>query len=192
MNLANFFTALRIVLAPVSVLFLFWNVPHQEIIAAGIFILAGITDGLDGYAARMRKEITAFGKSFDPLADKILVISALLSLAQLHQVAVWAVAVIIVREVLVTILRRSASKRGLSVGASGFGKAKTFFQITAIPALILKLPIYIGPLSIGSLLLYIAVAFTIISGIHYCYLWREAFYRKKSPKKEENCLKQVS
>lgn len=192
MNLANLLTALRILLAPVSVLFLFWNVPHQEIIAAGIFILAGLTDGLDGYAARIRKEITAFGKSFDPLADKILVISALLSLAQLHQVEIWAVAIIIIREVLVTILRWVASKRGLSVGASGFGKAKTCFQIMAIPALILKIPLYIGRVSLGSLLLYIAVAFTVISGFHYCYLWREALYRKKSSKKEENCLKQVS
>jgi CDP-diacylglycerol--glycerol-3-phosphate 3-phosphatidyltransferase len=191
LNLANFLTALRIFLAPVSVLFLFWNVPHQELIAAGIFILAGLTDGLDGYAARLRKEITAFGKSFDPLADKILVISALISLAQLGQVEVWAVTVIIIREVLVTILRRVASKHGLSVGASGFGKVKTFFQITAIPALILKLPIYIGPISLGNLLLYIAVAFTVISGFHYCYLWREALYQKKDTKKEETRLKQV-
>lgn len=189
MNLPNFITALRILLAPVSVLFLFLDVPHQELIAAGIFILAGLTDGLDGYAARIRKEITAFGKSFDPLADKILVISALLSLAKLGQVAVWAVLVIILREVMVTILRWWAGKKGLSVAASALGKAKTFFQIVAIPALMLKLEF--GGFKLGDFLLYFAVGFTIISGLHYLYLWREALYRKKDTQQEGN-LKQVS
>lgn len=188
MNLPNFLTALRILLAPVSVLFLFLDVPHKALIAAGIFILAGLTDGLDGYAARIRKEITAFGKSFDPLADKILVISALISLANLRQVAVWAVLVIILREVLVTVLRWWAGRKGLSVEASVLGKAKTFFQILAIPALMLKQ--YLGK-DVGTILLYFAVGFTVISGLHYIYLWRAALYRKKNSQQEGN-LKQVS
>lgn len=183
MSLANFFTTLRIILAPVSVAFLFLNVPHKEIIAAGIFIVAGLTDGLDGYAARMRKEITSFGKSFDPLADKILVISALLSLAQLGQVPAWAVWVIIIREVFVTVLRRWASKFGLSVAASALGKAKTFTQIVAVPALILRLGFSIY-------LLYIAVFITVLSGLHYAFLWGGAIIQKKRhPSKDDNLLK---
>ena len=182
MNLANFLTALRIILAPVSVGFLFWNIPHQELFAAGVFIIAGLTDGLDGYAARVRREITAFGKSFDPLADKILVISALLSLAKLGQVAVWAVLTIIVREVAVTILRWWATKFGLSVAASPLGKEKTFTQIVAIPGLILRLPF-------AQWLLYLAVFFTVISGIHYGYLWGGAILRKRRLKTDDSMIK---
>jgi len=85
-NLANSLTALRILLTPISVLFLFWDVPHQDLIAAGLFILAALTDGLDGWAARVRKQTTQFGKSFDPFADKILISTALVCLAKLHRV----------------------------------------------------------------------------------------------------------
>lgn len=184
MNLANLLTTLRIILAPVSVAFLFLNVPHKELIAAGIFIVAGLTDGLDGYAARMRKEITTFGKSFDPLADKILVIAALLSLAQLGRVPFWAVGVIVLREVFVTILRWWAGRFGLSVAASGLGKAKTFSQIVAVPALILRL-------GFANLLLYIALFFTILSGVHYAFLWGGAICRKKRLPVEGETLKKV-
>lgn len=177
MNLPNFLTALRIILAPVSVMFLFLDIPHQELYAAGIFILAGLTDGLDGYAARIRKETTAFGKSFDPLADKILVIFALLSLAKLGQVMWWAVAVIILREVFVTVLRWFAGRAGLSVGASSLGKIKTFTQIVAIPGLILKLPF-------ADFILYVAVFFTVLSGVQYAFLWGGALSRKASEKKQ--------
>lgn len=179
MSLANLLTTLRIVLAPVSVAFLFLNVPYKELIAASIFIIAGLTDGLDGYVARVRKEITSFGKSFDPLADKILVISALLSLAQLGRVPFWAVAIIILREVFVTVLRRWARKFGLSVAASSWGKIKTFTQIVAVPALILRLNFAIH-------LLYISVFFTILSGIHYAFLWGGAIIRKRRQTEKES------
>ncbi|MGE5551250.1 MAG: CDP-diacylglycerol--glycerol-3-phosphate 3-phosphatidyltransferase [Bacteroidota bacterium] len=170
MNLANSLTALRIVLAPISVLFLFWNVPHQALIAAGFFVLAGLTDGLDGWAARVRKQTTQFGKSFDPFADKVLVSSALISLANLGRVPWWMVWVILGREVMVTILRQLAGRRGEQTGASWLGKAKTFSQLLAVPGIILK-PQWAVPL------LWFPLVLSVGSGLDYLIRWRSVFRR---------------
>ncbi len=170
MNLANSLTALRILLAPISVLFLFWDVPHQDLIAAGLFILAGLTDGLDGWAARVRKQTTQFGKSFDPFADKILISTALICLAKLDRVRWWMVWVILVRELLITVLRQLAGRRGVPIGASWLGKAKTLSQIVAVAAIIL----WPAP---ASPLLWVALILTVASGIDYIIKWRNVFIR---------------
>lgn len=174
MNLANGLTALRILLAPISVLFLFWDVPHQDAIAAGFFILAGLTDGLDGWAARIRKQTTQFGKSFDPFADKVLISTALICLAKLGRVHWWMVWVILGREVLVTVLRQLAGKRGQPTGASWLGKAKTLSQIVAVAATILW-PTPAGPL------LWVALILSVVSGVDYLVRWRGVFSRIARP-----------
>lgn len=170
MNLANSLTALRIILTPISVLFLFWNVPHQGLIAAGFFVLAGLTDGLDGWAARVRKQTTQFGKSFDPFADKVLVSAALISLANLGRVPWWMVWVILGREIMVTVLRQLAGKRGEPTGASWLGKAKTGSQLFAVTGIIL-IPRLAVPL------LWVPLVLSVVSGFDYILRWRSVFRR---------------
>jgi len=165
---ADYLTLLRIILTPVCIAFLFLPIARREWFAAGIFIAAALTDGLDGYIARRRNESTPFGKSFDPLADKILVGSALYSLFMLGKVSGWIVAVIFGREIMITILRPLAQKKGISVGAGIWGKIKTFTQIIAIIMIILSLP---G----AEIMLYAAVFFTIYSGIDYLRKWSGIF-----------------
>lgn len=155
-------------MTPVCLFFLFFPMEHKEIYAATIFILAALTDGLDGYVARRRNESTAFGKSFDPIADKILIGGALYSLFMLDKVSGWVVAVILAREILITVLRAKAQKKGLSVAAGLWGKIKTFSQITAITMIILSVP---G----AQIVLYIAVFFTAFSGLDYLWKWKRAF-----------------
>lgn len=179
MSLANWITLLRIILAPLCVGILFLNIPNRDLIAAIIFIVAGLTDGLDGYAARSRKEITTFGKSFDPLADKVLIIVTLFVLAVLKRVPWLAVWIIIAREVLITILRFFAGRKGLSISASFWGKLKTFIQILAIAVIMIE-KIYPVPFAYFSLqILWFAVALTIWSGVDYLWHWRNAFKSEK-------------
>lgn len=179
MNLANWITAIRIILAPLCVVFLIWDIPGRDLFAVTIFIIAGLTDGLDGYAARSRKEITAFGKSFDPFADKVLIIVTLVVLAILNRVPWIAVWIIIAREILITILRFFAGRKGLTVSASPWGKLKTFFQIIAIAVIMIQKVWYIP---FGQGLLWFAVALTIWSAVDYLWRWRTAFINTK-PKK---------
>jgi CDP-diacylglycerol--glycerol-3-phosphate 3-phosphatidyltransferase len=168
MTISNSLTLLRIILTPVCVVFLFLPIPHKEYYAAGVFLLAAITDGLDGYVARARKETSAFGKAFDPLADKILIGAALLSLYKLGKVALWIILVILGRELLITLLRFIAQKKELSIAASIWGKIKTVTQIFAVIGLILDLP---G----ARILLWAAVFFTVFSALDYVCKWKQVF-----------------
>lgn len=145
------------------------NIPYGNYFAAGIFILAASTDGLDGYIARSRKEITNLGKIIDPLADKLLISAALISLVELHIVRAWVAFVVIARELAVTGLRAVAAAEGYVIPASSLGKVKTVTQIVAVIILLLKdLPIsFLGPL--GQLALYLALIITILSGVDYFY-----------------------
>ncbi|HHU82530.1 MAG TPA: CDP-diacylglycerol--glycerol-3-phosphate 3-phosphatidyltransferase [Firmicutes bacterium] len=172
MSLANFFTWLRILLTPVLVGFLFLSIPYKQYFAAGVFILACLTDGLDGYFARIRREVTPFGKFLDPLADKILIGAALISLWSLHKVSGWVVFLILGREILITILRVFASRRGISVAASIWGKVKTVTQIPAVLWLILDWP---G----ATILLGVAVFFTLYSAFDYIIKWRRLLAGEK-------------
>ncbi|HEY8464144.1 MAG TPA: CDP-diacylglycerol--glycerol-3-phosphate 3-phosphatidyltransferase [Bacillota bacterium] len=172
MTLANWLTTLRIILAPVCVGILFWDIPRRDLLAAVIFIIAGLTDGLDGYAARSMKEISTFGKSFDPFADKFLIILTLVVLANLDRVSWVAVWIIIAREVLITFLRYFAGKKGLSIAASPWGKLKTFSQIVAISFVMLE---QIWNTSFSHWLLWLAVCLTVFSGLDYLWRWRGAF-----------------
>lgn len=184
MNLANKLTILRIFLVPIFLIVIaFKDIPYGTTIATIIFVLASITDKLDGYIARSRNQITKFGKFMDPLADKLLVTSALIALVEFRVIPNWAATIIIAREFAVSGLRTLAASDGIVIAASKWGKAKTFIQIVAIVSLLVQLNISLSPewaakvannvylstfFSTGTtILLYLAVIITIISGVDY-------------------------
>ena len=163
LNLPNVLTVLRIMLVPVLVVALLGNTPSGDVLAAIVFALASLTDFVDGYLARSRDSVTTFGKLMDPLADKLLVVGALLCLVSLHRLEGWVAMVIIARELAVTVLRANASQSGVVISASMFGKLKTCLQIAAILAVI---AVHGSPLWV-SLLVYSTVAVTLLSGLDY-------------------------
>ena len=165
LNLPNVLTVLRIMLVPALVVALLGNTPDGDVIAAVVFALASLTDFVDGRLARSRGSITTFGKLMDPLADKLLIIAALLSLVSLNRLEAWVAMVIITRELAVTMLRLGATQAGVVIGASMFGKVKTCMQIAAILAVI---AVQGEPLWV-SLLLYATVVVTVLSGLDYFF-----------------------
>ncbi|SHE63720.1 CDP-diacylglycerol--glycerol-3-phosphate 3-phosphatidyltransferase [Clostridium fallax] len=184
MNLANKLTILRIFLVPIFLIFIaIKDVAYGTFIATFIFILASLTDKLDGYIARSRNQITRFGKFMDPLADKLLVTSALISLVELQVIPSWAAVIIIAREFAVSGLRTIAAAEGTVIAASKWGKLKTVIQIIAIILLLIQVNIGMSKdltdMVVNSsalttffnyapkIMLYLAVIITIISGIDY-------------------------
>ena len=165
LNVPNALTMLRIVAVPVIVVALLEETPEGDVIAAAVFALAALTDGLDGYIARRRRQITTFGKLIDPLADKLLITAALVSLVSLDRIAAWVAMVIIAREFAVTGLRSVAAERGVVIAASWLGKLKTALQVAAVFALIAVDPTPLGV----DLLVYGAVAITVWSGADYFF-----------------------
>jgi CDP-diacylglycerol---glycerol-3-phosphate 3-phosphatidyltransferase len=163
LNLPNALTLLRILAVPVVVVALLGETPNGDELAAAVFALAALTDGLDGYFARSRDAVTAFGKLMDPLADKLLITAALVSLVSLNRLQAWVAMVIIARKIAVTGLRAIAAERGVVIAASWMGKLNTVLQIAAIFALIATNP---APTWVN-VLLYVAVAATLISGADY-------------------------
>jgi len=139
-----------------------------DLIAALIFIIAAVTDGLDGYIARSRKLVTNFGKFLDPLADKLLISAVLISLVEMGRLSAWVAIIIISREFAVTGLRLVAAADGSVIAASNLAKVKTTFQIVAVCALILNnFPFSILGIPFDDLMVYAMVIITIWSGIDY-------------------------
>lgn len=168
MNLANKITLARIFLVPVFLLILSIKIQYGQFLAAALFILAASTDGLDGYVARKRKEVTRLGKFMDPLADKLLISAALISLVELREITAWVAFVIIGRELAVTGLRAIAAADGVVISASKLGKAKTVSQIVAIVFLFIQdFPFALWNIHIGKFAMGIAVFFTVWSGLDY-------------------------
>lgn len=184
MNLANKLTVMRMILVPIFLVFLVFDcIPYGKLVATALFIIASITDKLDGYIARSRNQVTNFGKFMDPLADKLLVTAAIISLVELRFIPAWAVVVIIAREFAVSGLRTIAASDGTVIAASWWGKIKTVIQMIAIILLLLKVSIgeytflsdFIGGAkvlswifnSLSIYMFYIAVVITIISGVDY-------------------------
>lgn len=161
MNIPNQLTTLRVILIPVFMFFFTSDITANNIIAAIVFIVASLTDFLDGHLARKWNLVTNFGKIMDPFADKLLVLTALIYLAISGIIPGWPVIIIIGRELLVTSLRALAADNGIILAARNLGKFKTVSQMFAIIFLILGWQI------IGLILLYIAVTLTIISLIDY-------------------------
>jgi len=150
-------------MVPVIVVALLEETGEGDVIAAALFAIAALTDGLDGYIARRQRQETTFGKLMDPLADKLLVTAALVSLVSLNRLAAWVAMVIIAREFAVTGLRSVAAERGVVISASWLGKVKTGLQVAAIFGLI---AFENSPLGVD-ILVYAAVAMTVISGADY-------------------------
>ena len=165
LNLPNVLTVLRIMLVPVLVVALLGNTPEGDVLAAVVFALASLTDFVDGYLARARDSITTFGKLMDPLADKLLVVAALITLVSLHRLAAWVAMVIIARELAVTVLRMGATQAGVIMAASNFAKLKTCVQIAAILAVIAVN----GHPAWVQALIYAAVVITVASGLDYFF-----------------------
>ena len=170
-NIPNTLSLVRVFLAPLVLLFLSLRI-HQPLcpglsdvswgdaLAAWVFIVASITDAFDGYIARRYKLVTTLGKFIDPLADKVLVIAAMLALIELGRLPAWIVMVIITREFIVTGLRLVAAAEGVVIAASKGGKLKTVCQIIALIMLILNIP---G----GMALMWLAMILTVWSGMDY-------------------------
>ncbi|MHB1537331.1 MAG: CDP-diacylglycerol--glycerol-3-phosphate 3-phosphatidyltransferase [Solirubrobacteraceae bacterium] len=164
-TLPNLLTVLRIMLVPVVVVALLGDTPSGDVLAAVVFALASLTDFVDGQIARARDSVSNFGKLMDPLADKLLVVAALISLVSLNRLPAWVAMVIIARELAVTVLRLGATQVGVVMAASQLGKLKTALQIAAILALI---AVRAHPLWV-TLLVYVSVAVTMISGLDYFF-----------------------
>ena len=172
MNLAIAITLVRIVLVPLVLVFLISSDRVHVLIAAVIFVAASLTDWLDGTVARRWNQVTRLGTLLDPVADKLLVAAALVSLVQLDMVPAWMGAVIIGRELAVTGLRGVALSMGVVMAPSKLGKWKTVTQYVAITLLILEkgVPEEYAPFYVlASAALWLAVAVTVLSGVDYFY-----------------------
>lgn len=194
MNLANKLTLLRIILVPVFLVFIeIKGIPYGKTIATIVFIVASITDKLDGYIARSRNQITRFGKLMDPLADKLLVSAALICLVEARILPSWVAVIIIAREFAVTGLRSIAAAEGIVLAAGWWGKLKTFIQIVAILCALVNFNMrsirflhnfhsvnfvlifrYLTNITMG-----LAVIITIFSGVDYFIKNREVFSSDK-------------
>ena len=167
MNLPNKLTTLRMVMVPFFVFFLLWQ--HGEnytfrMIALALFIIASLTDLADGKIARKYNLVTDFGKFMDPLADKLLVCSALICLIDLGQIPAWMVVIIIGREFIISGFRLIATEHGIVIAANYWGKWKTTFQMFAVILMILDIPALEIPKQIC---IWVALALTIISLVDY-------------------------
>ena len=179
LNLPNLLASLRILIAPV----MFWVILNPQVFtqngydvtwnyyfASLLFVLASVTDFFDGYIAREWDQSTLLGAILDPLADKMLTIAAFLGLMMIGEASVWAVYIIIIRELFITALRTVAVGEDISVKASFAGKVKTVSQMFAIGFLLMHWPY-------GTLLLWIAVALTLYSGAEYVWNFRKAILK---------------
>jgi CDP-diacylglycerol--glycerol-3-phosphate 3-phosphatidyltransferase len=178
-NAPNVLTVLRILLVPVLVVALLDGTDHGDLLAAIAFAVASLTDAVDGYLARSRGAITTFGKLMDPVADKLLIVAALVALVSLERLAAWVAMVIIAREFAVTVTRMYATQQGIVIAANWWGKAKTIVQVAAVFFVIAFDP---TPLWVDGLV-YAAVAITVVSGVDYFFglrrLLREAEQRRR-------------
>ncbi len=167
LNVPNVLTVIRILLVPVLVVALLDKTGGGDLLAAIVFAVASLTDAIDGYLARSRNWITTFGKLMDPIADKLLIVAALVALVSLNRLEARVAMVIIAREFAVTVLRVAVgAQQGVVISANLFGKLKTALQVAMVMALIAvgdPRPLWV------SLLVYVTVAVTVLSGADYFF-----------------------
>ncbi len=167
MNLPNKLTVLRMILIPFFLVFLMIDdIPYGKWIALVIFVVASLTDTLDGQIARRRNLVTNFGKFMDPLADKLLVCSAMIAMIEMGRIPAWVVIVIIAREFIISGFRLVASDNGVVIAAGWWGKIKTVVQMIMVIVLICDFGGEVA-LIIENVLIYAALALTIISLLDY-------------------------
>lgn len=166
MNLPNKLTVLRVIMVPFFVFFMLTGVggAANKWIALIIFCVASLTDMLDGKIARARNLVTNFGKFMDPLADKLLVCSALICMIELRELPAWMVIIIISREFIISGFRLVASDNGVVIAASYWGKFKTTFQMIGVVLLIFNIP---ALSTLTTIIVWIALALTVISLVDY-------------------------
>ena len=170
MNTANKLTMLRVIMIPVFLLALYIDFAFNNIVALVIFILASVTDFIDGYIARNYDQITDFGKFMDPLADKLLVISAMLWFVKVGQMEAWIVLVVLAREFAVSGLRMVAAPKGLVIAAAWSGKIKTAATMVCICIMLVPIPAILNTLCVAVILIT-----TVVSGIEYFVKNRSVF-----------------
>ena len=167
MNLPNKLTVLRVIMIPFFVAALLYDGganQNMRYVAAALFIIASLTDMLDGKIARKYNLVTNFGKFMDPLADKLLVCSALICMIELRELPAWMVIVIISREFIISGFRLVASDNGVVIAASYWGKFKTTFQMIGVVLLIFNIPVLS---TLTTIIVWIALALTVISLVDY-------------------------
>lgn len=169
MTTANIITILRIILVPIFIVILLTEMDNKELLALSVFVIAAISDSIDGYIARKFNQITDLGKFLDPLADKLLVASALMALVYLKRAEAWVASVIILREIIISGFRFYFLVQDSVFSASWLAKKKTFFQMAAIAMLIIynELPDPQLYYKLGTGLLYVAAFLTVYSGVEY-------------------------
>jgi CDP-diacylglycerol---glycerol-3-phosphate 3-phosphatidyltransferase len=180
-NLPNTLTLGRIFLVPLLVVVLLTGSGGKELLGAAIFAVASLTDLLDGYLARRRKQVTEIGQWMDPLADKLLITAALVSLVQMDLAPAWMVAVILGREFAVTMLRTIVHSRGQTLPASPIGKIKMVAQVVAILVLILGRGHMQQFFVIGTIALWVATITAIVSAVDYYRHFQHLLSAKNSP-----------
>jgi CDP-diacylglycerol---glycerol-3-phosphate 3-phosphatidyltransferase len=167
LNVPNVLTVVRMLLVPVLVVALLEKTGGGDLLAAIVFAVASITDAIDGWLARSRNSVTTFGKLMDPIADKLLIVAALIALVSLNRLEAWVAMVIIAREFAVTVLRAAVgAQQGVVISASQLGKLKTVLQVAMVLVLISvhgARPVWV------TLLVYATVLVTILSGADYFF-----------------------
>ncbi len=200
-NIANILTGFRIVLVPAVLVFLWLVKPESRevnwlelspvspqglnqlfcVLAGVLFVLASLTDLLDGWLARKYQLVTNLGKLLDPLADKILVLGTMVMLVELNRLPGWMVVVILARELAITSLRSIASSEGIVISASQLGKYKTFFQVLSLAFITIYYPVVgINLYAIGMVFFLVAFIFTLWSGGDYFYRFWSVLKGKSS------------
>ena len=170
MNTANKLTLLRVIMIPVFMVALYWNFPFHKIVALVIFILASVTDFIDGYVARHFDQITDFGKFMDPLADKLLVTAAMLWFVEAGQMSAWVLLVVIAREFAVSGLRMVAAPKGIVIAAAWSGKIKTASTMVCICIMLVPIPQILNTICVAVILIT-----TVMSGVEYFIKNRSVF-----------------
>ena len=180
MTTASKITLFRVVLIPLMMVTLYLSEGFRGVwmwISLGIFILGSLSDYLDGQIARRCNQVTDFGKFLDPLADKLLVTSALICLVELGEIAGWMVIIILAREFIITGLRAVAAGEGIIIAAGKSGKLKTILQMTALTVILLRdWPFALfTDFPVGNIILWAAVIMTVYSGIEYIVKNKQVF-----------------
>ena len=174
MNTANKLTMLRVFMIPAFLLVLYLGIPFANYIALAIFIVASLTDWLDGYIARNCNQTTDFGKFMDPLADKCLVIAAMLWFVEIGQMPAWALLIVVVREFAVSGIRMQAANLGRVIAAGWSGKVKTASTMVCICLMLLPIPSVVNTLCVA-----VIVATTLYSGGEYLIQNKDVFSNMK-------------
>lgn len=181
LNLPNAITLLRIGIIPVLFFLLQSPGPDGSLLIAGIFVIASLTDLLDGYIARRYQIVTTMGKFLDPIADKLVVNTAMILMIPIGRIPAWIVAIIIIRDFTVDGIRTIASSEGVIIGSSRLAKQKTLCQVVAVTALMIHYP-FLGADShlVGIAILYVALFLTLYSGLDYLVKFFKEIFNKKN------------